>query len=358
MILAGGLGTRLRPFTHVTPKPLLPVANRSLLEWQVRWLAGYGVDEVILAIGYQASAFAEQVAQGRQWGVELRHVVEQEPLGTGGAIRFALPESAERFLVCNGDVLTDLALGELIDLHERTAALATIALTRVEDPSAFGVVPTDADGKVEAFLEKPDPGDTACDWVNAGTYVLEPAVLRTIPADRKVSVEREIFPGLLSRGERLSALQSPARWLDVGTPANYLRANGYALSGLFGPPPGGQTSPGVFVDGPVEVDRESTLEAPVVLGPGALAGAGAQLARSALGPGCVVEARSVVRDSVLHRGAHVGADCEVLWSVLGAGARVGDRTVVVGAMIAPGELVPPGSRITGELVESAGGRKP
>lgn len=357
VILAGGLGTRLRPFTAVTPKPLLPIANRSLLEWQVRWLAGHGVEQVILAVGYRASAFAERVPEGRLGGVELRHVVEDEPLGTGGAIRFAAPPSGGRVLVCNGDVLTDLPLGELVDLHETTGSLATIALTRVEDPSAFGVVPTDDGGRVLEFLEKPAPGQTSCDWVNAGTYVLEPAALDAIPPTGAVSVERETFPALLRRGERLSALRSPAYWLDVGTPASYLRANSDALAGLFGPPPGHESSPGVFFDGAALVGPGSTIEAPASVGRGVSLGAGARLVRSVLGPGCVVGRAAEVRGSVVHGLVHIGAECEVSWSVVGAGARVGAGAVVVGALVGPGELIPPGSRVTGDLCEKAGGRK-
>src|SRR5256885_912616 len=223
IVLAGGEGTRLRPLTWTTPKPLLPIVNRPFLEHQLSWLAGHGVTEVILSLGYRSDAFA-----GRSFSaLALQVAVEPEPLGTAGAIRFAAEAGrvTGRFLVCNGDVLTDLDVSALVRFHEERAAEATIALTRVEDPSAFGVVPTDEDGRVQRFVEKPPPGEAPTDWINAGTYVLEPSVLDDIPSGRAVSIERETFPGLLARGGKLYALPSPAYWLDIGTPAKYLEAN-------------------------------------------------------------------------------------------------------------------------------------
>ncbi|MGH8972871.1 MAG: nucleotidyltransferase family protein, partial [Acidimicrobiia bacterium] len=192
VVLAGGEGTRLRPLTYATPKPLLPIANRPFLEHQLAWLAGHGVTEVVLSIGYRPDAFRERFAGDTVAGLELTYAVEAEPLGTAGAIRFAAETGGftDRFLVCNGDVLTDLDVSALVRFHDAAGAEATIALTRVEDPSAFGVVPTTADGRVIGFVEKPPPGEAPSDWINAGTYVLEASVLGTIPSSRAVSIER------------------------------------------------------------------------------------------------------------------------------------------------------------------------
>jgi NDP-sugar pyrophosphorylase family protein len=326
IVLAGGEGTRLRPLTWTTPKPLLPIVNRPFLEHQLSWLAGHGVTEVVLSLGYRSDAFA-----GRSFSdLALQVAAEPEPLGTAGAIRFAAEAGGvtSRFLVCNGDVLTDLDVSALVRFHEEREAEATIALTRVGDPSAFGVVPTDDDGRVLRFVEKPPPGEAPTDWINAGTYVLEPSVLDDIPSGRAVSIERETFPGLLARAGKLYALPSSAYWLDIGTPAKYLEANADRLSrrggaSLIGP--GTTVSPGAVVDG------------------------------SVLGAGVVVESGAKVLRSVLFDGARVGAGAEVTDSVLAAGAVVEAGAAVSGiTIVGPGAVVPPGERLTGARVEAAG----
>jgi mannose-1-phosphate guanylyltransferase len=326
IVLAGGEGTRLRPLTWTTPKPLLPIVNRPFLEHQLAWLAGHGVTEVVLSLGYKSDAFA-----GRSFSdLPLQVAAEPEPLGTAGAIRFAAEAGGvtSRFLVCNGDVLTDLDVSGLVRFHEEQGAEATIALTRVDDPSAFGVVPTDGDGRVLRFVEKPPPGEAPTDWINAGTYVLEPSVLDDIPSGRAVSIERETFPGILARGGGLYALPSPAYWLDIGTPAKYLEANANRLAR------GGGAS---------------------LLGPGAAVAPGAAVEGSVLGAGAVVEAGAKVLRSVLFEGARVGAGAEVTDSVLAAGAHVEAGAAVSGvSVVGPGAVVPPGERLTGARVEAPG----
>ena len=326
IVLAGGEGTRLRPLTWTTPKPLLPIVNRPFLEHQLAWLAGHGVTEVVLSLGYRSDAFA-----GRSFSdLPLQVAAEPEPLGTAGAIRFAAEAGGvtSRFLVCNGDVLTDLDVSALVRFHEEREAEATIALTRVDDPSAFGVVPTDDDGRVLRFVEKPPPGEAPTDWINAGTYVLEPSVLDDIPSGRAVSIERETFPGLLTRGGRLYALPSPAYWLDIGTPAKYLEAN---------------------------ADRLARSGGASLVGPGATVAPGAAVDGSVLGAGAVVEAGAKVLRSVLFEGARVGPGAEVTDSVLAAGAAVEAGAAVSGvSIIGPGAVVPPGERLTGARVEAPG----
>ena len=204
VVLVGGEGTRLRPLTFTTPKPLLSIANQPHLERQLAWLASHGVDEVVLSMGYLPDAFHRHFASDDSGhdvfgDVVLRYAVESEPLGTAGAIRFAAEGIEERIIVCNGDVLTSLDLDAMVRFHDERGAEATISLTQVEDPSAFGVVPTQADGSVIAFVEKPAPGKAPSNWINAGTYVLEPAFLRRIPPRLNVSVERETFPRMLAQ---------------------------------------------------------------------------------------------------------------------------------------------------------------
>jgi NDP-sugar pyrophosphorylase family protein len=325
VILVGGEGTRLRPLTYAVPKPLLPIANVAFLERQLTWLARHGVDEVILAMGYLPDAFRSHFGAGSWRGVRLRYAVEPEPLGTAGAIRFAAEGITERLVVCNGDVLTDLDLGAMVGFHERVGAEVTIHLVRVEDPSAFGVVPTRPDGAVEAFVEKPPAGEAPTDWVNAGTYVLEPSVLAAIPAGVPTSIERETFPALLARRGRLFAWRQETYWLDIGTPAKYRQAQRDVLAGRLGLPPAPgarEVGAGVWAQEGAVAAPDARLVAPVLLGPGCRVGAGATVADSVVGPAVVVGAGATVRGSVLLAGVTVPEGAVVEGEVVAPGARL------------------------------------
>jgi len=286
VLLVGGAGTRLRPLTEWLPKPMLPIANRPFLEHQIAYLRGHGIDRVVLSCGYLPGPISEH------FGDELDYAVEPEPLGTGGAIRFAADGIDERFVVCNGDVLTDLDLSALLAFHAERGARATIALHRVADPSAYGLVRTSPDGAVTAFVEKPAPGDADVDTINAGTYVLEPDVLELIEPGRAVSVEREVFPRLVGHG--LYAMTGEGRWRDIGTPASYLAAN------LERMPPGGLIDPSASVD-PASVVTES------VVGAGARIGPEARVDRSVVLPGASVAPGSRFREQV------IGLDGRPVW---------------------------------------------
>jgi mannose-1-phosphate guanylyltransferase len=326
VILVGGAGTRLRPLTYTTPKPLLPIANIPFVERQLDWLAGHGVDEAVLSLGYLPDAFTRHFADERHGDMKLRFVVEHEPLGTAGGIRFAAEGIDERLIVCNGDVLTDLDLGAFVAFHEERGAEATISLTRVDDPSAFGVVPTRSDGEVIAFVEKPPRDQAPTNWINAGTYVLEPAALAAIPPRLNVSIERETFPRMLERPGRLYAMRSGGYWLDIGTPGKYFDAQMDVLTGRIGarPTPGAQESaPGVWIEPDAVVDPGAELAAPVLIGPRATVAAGATVARSVIGADCTVGAGAVVRDAVVLDGVDIDAAAEAVRVVVGAdGARL------------------------------------
>lgn len=318
VVLVGGTGTRLRPLTFSTPKPLLPIANVPFLERQLQWLADYGVDEAVLSLGYMPDAFTEHFGDERFGDMKLRFVVEHEPLGTAGGIRYAAVGINERVLVCNGDVLTDLDLAAFVAFHEARGAEATISLARVDDPSAFGVVPTREDGEVIAFVEKPPREQAPTNWINAGTYVLEPSVLSSIPPRLNVSIEREVFPRMLERPGRLYAMRSEGYWLDIGTPSKYFEAHLDVLAGKLGLPPiagAVELRPGVWVEPGAMVDGAATLEAPVLIGEAARVAAGARVAHSVLGANAVIESGASVIDSVLLAGAQVAAG-EVIDSVV------------------------------------------
>jgi len=326
VVLVGGFGTRLRPLTLQRPKQMLPVLDRPMIEWVAGWLAANGVDEVVLSLGYRPEAFLEAYPDDRCAGVRLRYAVEPEPLDTAGAIRFAalaagLDRDDAPFLVVNGDVITDLVVGDLVALHRARGAEGTIALTPVEDPSRYGVVPIEADGRVQAFIEKPDRASAPSNWINAGTYVLEPSVLARIPDGRRVSIERETFPAMVAEG-RLYALQSDAAWVDAGTPATYLAIQ-LELARRTGWQPDG-----------VSVDPGATV-ADAVLRNGARVGAGAVVRRSAVGRDAVIEAGASVQDSIIGDGARIGAGAR-----LDGLCVVGDGMVVEAGRTLHGELVP------------------
>ncbi len=304
VVLVGGFGTRLRPLTLSAPKQMLPVGRTTMLERVVSTLGSFGVTEVILSLGYQPDAFRDEFPDGRCAGVDLHYAVEPEPLDTAGAIRFAAESAGvdERFLAVNGDVLTDLDISALWAAHDGFGGEATIALTPVEDPSRYGVVPIDAEGRVEAFIEKPEPGTAPSNWINAGTYVLEPSVLERIPTGRKVSIERDTFPTLVA-DRSLFAVHSDAYWIDAGTPAAYLQAHLDLLDGVRG-------AFEVGIDPTARVDPD------------------AKVIRSVVGAGAVVAAGSEIVDSVVMGGVRVASGTRIERAIVGGRSAVGESSVL------------------------------
>jgi mannose-1-phosphate guanylyltransferase len=362
VVLVGGEGTRLRPLTLTTPKPLLPIVNQPFLERQLVWLADHGVDEVVLSMGYLPDAFhahfRDESGADTFRGMRLRYAVEDEPLGTAGAIRFAADGISERFVVCNGDVLTGLDLSAMVEFHDERGAEVTIALTRVEDPSAFGVVPTAPDGGVIAFVEKPAPGSAPSDWINAGTYVLEPSFLYRIPPRLNVSVERETFPRLLQQPGRLFGFRTDAYWLDIGTPEKYLQAHLDVLNGSVGRPPtpgAHELSEGIWTQGDATIDPGATVLAPTLLGPRSRVQAGARVRGSVLGAGAVVEQGAVLESAVLHEEARVSHDSTVDHSVIGGRSVVRpDVMLTAYTLVGPDVTVPSGTRVSAGRIPSQG----
>lgn len=323
-MLVGGFGTRLRPLTLDRPKQMLPLGSRTMFERVIRSLADHGVSEAVVSLGYRPDAFIDAYPDGRCGGVTLRYAVEDEPLDTAGAIRFAAIEGGvdETFLVVNGDVLTDLDYSWLVSRHREFGGEATIHLTAVEEPSRYGVVPTDDAGRVERFVEKPDPGTEPTNLINAGTYVMDPAVLDRIAADGRVSVERETFPTLCAAGV-LFAIASEDYWIDAGTPASYLRANLDLVDGT-------RSTEAAIAPSATVSDGASVLDS--VVGPGAVIDAGASVERSVIMGGARVESGARVADSIVAEGAIIHAGAEVTdLSVVGFGATVGDGRRLSGA---------------------------
>jgi mannose-1-phosphate guanylyltransferase len=355
VVLVGGEGTRLRPLTLSAPKQMLPIVGVPMIERVLAHLVSHGVDEAILSMGYLPNAFLQAYPEGVAAGIALTYAVEPEPLDTAGAVRFAATfgHVDDTFVVVNGDVLTDLDLSGLVAFHRQRRAEGTIALHPVPDPSAFGVVPTDPDGRVTAFVEKPPRDEAPTNEINAGTYVLEPSVLERIPAGVRVSIERETFPAMVRAGV-LFARSDDGYWLDTGTPADYLQAHHDLVAGRRGH----QLNAGLHDRGDgVYLEGESTIDGEVV-GPSVIFGgceiaAGARVERSVVGAGSVVAAGAVVIDSVLMEGGHVAPGAKVAGSVLGPHATVGQRgdvrpLSVLGAhaVVASGTVVD-GERVAG-----------
>jgi mannose-1-phosphate guanylyltransferase len=314
VVLVGGFGTRLRPLTLTTPKPMLPVGHIPIIQRLVDNLSRGGVTDVTLALGFKSEPFVEAFPNGECNGVALHYAVEPEPLDTAGAIRFAADFSGidDTFVVANGDVLTDLDIASLVDFHRQHSAEATIHLIAVDDPSSFGVVATDRDGRVERFVEKPAPGTAPSNMINAGTYVLEPSVLQRIPPGQKVSIERVTFPEIVAGG-RLFAMPTSDYWLDAGNPVLYLRAN---LDLLDGSRP---LHSSVAIHDGARVDAAALVTNSIVA-EGAAVAAGATVMDCVLLPGAVVGERAVVANSVIM--GKIGEDANVTNSVLGLHGRV------------------------------------
>ncbi|MDW3216452.1 MAG: NDP-sugar synthase [Ilumatobacteraceae bacterium] len=319
VVLVGGFGTRLRPLTNDVPKPMLPVIDRPMIVHLVDRLAAAGVSDVVLALGFKPEPFQAAFPDGAHGDVRVHYAVEPEPLDTGGAIAFAARAAGVEgtFLVANGDVVSDLDFGALVEAHRAFGAEATLHLTAVDDPSAFGVVETDADGAVLRFVEKPAPGETDSNLINAGTYVFEPSVLDHLPPLQRVSVERTVFPALVDAG-RLYGMPSDDYWLDAGSPEQFLQANLDLVRGVRG-----DGVDGVHVDAVVH-DDAIVIES--VVGPGASVATGARVTDSVLLPGGVVEAGAVVDRSVV--AGVVGSGSVVTACIIGADYSVAADTVV------------------------------
>ncbi|MDT3398852.1 NDP-sugar synthase [Streptomyces sp. B1866] len=327
ILLVGGKGTRLRPMTVHTPKPMVPAAGVPFLTHQLARARAAGVEHIVLATSYLAEVFEPYFGDGSSLGLRLEYVTEEEPLGTGGAIRNVASRLSsgpdDPVLVFNGDILTGLDIGALVDTHRTTGADITLHLTRVTDPRAFGLVPTDARGRVTAFLEKPQtPEEIVTDQINAGAYVFTRSVIDAIPAGRPVSVERETFPGLLAAGAHLQGMVDSTYWLDLGTPQAFVRGSADLVLGRAPSPavPGARGDRLVLDSARVADDAK--LTGGTVIGPRARVGAGAEIDGSTVLEGAVVEAGAQVRDSLI-----------------GAEARIGARTVLQGAVIGDGALV-------------------
>jgi len=344
LILAGGEGTRLRPLTSTIPKPVVPLVGRPFISYMLEWLRGHGVEDVILGCGFMADRVRDVLGDGSGLGISLRYLEEPRPLGTGGALKFAEDLLEDRFFMLNGDVLTDIDLTAQLEAHERTGARATLALVPVDDPSAYGLVRLDADGAVNAFVEKPGPEQTDTNLINAGAYILDRSVLDGMPpAGTNVSIERDVFPTLVGRG--LYGYEANGYWLDIGTPDRYLQGTYDILEGTVTTEVGRhlRESGLMLTDG---ATVEGRVVAPALVSSGCTVGARALVGdRSALGEDVTIGEGARVESSVLLGGVSVGASTTIRGSIIGPDVQIGDHCQIEGGVVV-GARVKIGSRNT------------
>lgn len=332
ILLAGGKGTRLRPLTLHTPKPIVPIFDRPFLRYQIDLLRQVPeISEIVLSLNYQPGRIEEVFGDGSDLGVHIRYVVEPTPLGTGGAIKFAAGEKLDQPLVVfNGDVFTSVDLAALIRLHRERKAKATIVLTPVDNPTAYGLVETDASGNVIDFLEKPSPDEIRCDTINAGIYVLDPATLDRIPKDTNFSIERGYFPSLVRNGETFIAEIYRGYWIDIGTPDKYRQAHRDIMDGRFSAPPFA-ADPGVaWISPSAKIDDGAVIEGPCFIDHGAVVKKGARLGpHTVLGHHCHIDEDAVLEGAILWPNTWVDREARIGAAIAGRHCHFG-RNVEIG----------------------------
>jgi len=322
--MAGGEGSRLRPLTSHTPKPMLPLANRPMMEHIVGLLRDHGFTEIVVTVAFLANQIRTYFGDGSEFGVEITYATEEQPLGTAGSVRNAMDVLDERFLVISGDVLTDIDLSRIVAEHEAKGAMATIGLVAVEDPLEFGIVITREDGSIERFLEKPTWGQVFSDTINTGIFVLEPEIFDHIAADRPVDFSGEVFPELLAQGLPMVGAVSEGYWEDVGTLEAYVRAHRDVLDGTVKVEvPGFHLRDGVWLGEGAEVDPTAEIVGAAVIGPGCRVGAGARIGPYAvLGRNARVRADASVERSVVYENVYLGESSRLRGTVVGRSSEI------------------------------------
>jgi NDP-sugar pyrophosphorylase family protein len=341
VILAGGEGTRLRPLTLTTPKPVVPIVDRPFLRHQLDMLTQAGVSDVVFSLAYRPERIEAVFGDGGRYGKHIRYVVEDTPLGTGGAVKNAEPHLDDITVVFNGDVLTDVNLAGVVGEHRTSQAAATIVLAPVPNPAAYGLVEFDPGRRVTRFVEKPDPAQITTDTINAGIYILQTSTLSLMPPAVNHSIERAFFPALLKRGDRVMAHVHRGYWIDIGTPEKYLQVHRDILEGRFAVDLEGVPTEGGWVHASASVSG-ATLRGPFYVGPGCVVTPGARIDPGAvLTESVTVGPGAVVRDSVVWAGTEIGDNSVVDGALLGARVRIGRNVrVAPGSVLGEGTVLP------------------
>jgi len=349
VLLVGGEGTRLHPLTCNTVKAMVPILNRPFLEHMIWYLKSHGVDSVVLALCHLPGQIEKYFGNGNQCGVRLTYVMEKSPLGTAGAVKNAESHLDEVFLVFNGDIFTDIDLGAMVAFHLHWKAKATIALTAVENPSAYGVIETEPDGRVRRFVEKPPPGEATTNLINAGIYILDREVIRNIPPNTRYMFEHHLYPTLLSQGVPIYAYRSDAYWIDIGTPEKYLQVQHDLLAGRCKAALPIEIAEIGGCDQTVGASIHPTarIVGPVVVGNGCSMGPGVRITGPAvIGAGCHILDGAVIQEAILWGGVRVGRHATVECCIVGNGSLIGDGSCVShGCVIGDHVVVEEGSQL-------------
>ena len=356
VILVGGRATRLLPLTCNTPKSMVPVQNKPFMEYVIGHLGRHQIGEIIMALSHLSEPIMDYFQHGHKFGCRISYALEDEPLGTAGAIKNALDCPDGPFLVLNGDIFNDLDLTAMIRFHQERKAKATIALTPVANPSAYGLVETDPQGRVTRFLEKPSPEQITTNMINAGTYVLEPEVLDYIPAKTNVSIERRVFPELVASGQPVYGYPSSSYWIDIGTPAKYLKLNQDLLGENNASTAGNSEAP-ISSGTDCHIDQTAHLEGPVVIGNGCQIRPRAVIHGPAvIGHGCIIKEDARVEESIIWQNTEIGTGAKLKKSIVANNCRLDSRSmleesvlgdnVVIGSNLKLG----PGSKIWARTV--------
>jgi mannose-1-phosphate guanylyltransferase len=331
ILLAGGKGTRLRPLTIHTPKPIVPIFNRPFLHYQIDLLRQVPeIDEVILSLNYQPRRIEEIFGDGSGLGIKIRYVVEPAPLGTAGAIKYAGDQLTESVVVFNGDVLTEIDLAAVLRLHRERKARATIVLTPVENPTAYGLVETDADGNIKRFIEKPKPEEITTDNINAGIYILEPDTFDRIPSNVSWSIERSYFPSLIERGETFVGYIYNGYWIDIGTPEKYMQVHRDIMDGRYKAAPfAGLPAPRSWVAEDARVEDGAIVDGPCFIDEGVLLKAGARVGPySVIGRQCQIEEEARIEGAIVWPNGRIGRDASVTHAIVGRNCHIGRSAAV------------------------------
>jgi NDP-sugar pyrophosphorylase family protein len=330
ILLAGGKGTRLRPLTIHTPKPIVPIFDRPFLHYQLDLLKQVPeIDEVILSLNYQPRRIEEIFGDGGDSGLGIRYVVEPAPLGTAGAVRYAGESLHESVIVFNGDVLTQVDLKAVIALHRSRRAKATIVLTPVDNPSAYGLVETDAAGNIQRFLEKPSADEITCDTINAGIYVLEPETFDRIPKDTPWSIERSFFPSLVERSEPFVAYVNRGYWIDIGTPEKYMQVHRDIMDGRYRAAPFAGASSAVWMSPEARIDADVAIEGPCFIDAGTVVKAGARIGPyTVIGRQCHIEEHATIDHAIVWANSRISQEAAVRRSILGRHCHIGRNAII------------------------------
>jgi len=348
ILLAGGKGTRLRPLTIHTPKPIVPIFDRPFLHYQLDLIKRVPeIDGVILSLNYQPRRIEEMFGDGSSSALNLRYVVEPAPLGTAGAVRYAAQSLHDSVVVFNGDILTQIDLAAVIARHRERKAKATIVLTPVENPAAYGLVETDEDANICRFIEKPNADEITCDTINAGIYVLEPDTFDRIPTDTAWSIERSFFPSLIDRGDTFVAYVSRGYWIDIGTPEKYMQVHRDIMDGLYRTAPFADRASTTWISPQARVEDGASIEGPCFIDKGTVVKSGARIGPySVVGRQCHIEEHASIERAIVWANSRISQEAVVRQSILGRHCHIGrSATVENGVVLGDKSVVTDYSRL-------------